>query len=272
MKQALLFIFLFSLAIVARSQDIKRVEISGKIVVNSEDLENVTIYNTSSNKGSLTDADGKFKIDVALNDIIEVRALQFQEFTFTIDQNIIDTKKATVFLVEKVNRLNEVVILPYDLTGNLLVDMERVKTFNPDMNAFFFGINDIGTYKFADDYQSKVENIAMTQSGQNIQYGANILGIVHGLLKPIFKSKRGNASGQDKSNIENEDVTTSSLRDYYSTHFIADNFGIPKEKIDDFVNFVEIKGVDYSLLERGKEMEFLEFLTQKSREFLNEKN
>ncbi|MCK7590173.1 carboxypeptidase-like regulatory domain-containing protein [Subsaxibacter sp. CAU 1640] len=264
MKLNLLLFICLTVSLLSFSQEIKRVEISGKIVVNSEDLENVTIYNTSSNKGTLTDEDGKFKIEVALFDILEVRALQFQDFTVTIDKNIIDSKKATIFLVEKVNKLNEVLILPYDLTGNLVVDMESVRTFNPNLDAIYFGIGDISAYEFPDDYKSEVENIAARQPN-DIRYQMDGVALVGLLLKPLFKSKK------DKKTKEIEkvnEIQSTSLRDYYSTRFIVDNFKIPEDKVNDFVAYVESHDLDYSLLKKGKEMDFLEFLTQKSDEFL----
>lgn len=265
MKSKLLLFLCLSATVLTFSQDIKRIEISGKIVVNSEDLENVTIYNVSSNKGSLTDEKGKFKIEVALNDIIEVRALQFQDFNFTIDKNIIDSRKATIFLVEKVNKLNEVVILPYDLTGNLFVDMESVRTFNPDLDAIYFGIGDISAYEFPDDYKSDVENIAARGPGNDIRYQMNGAAIIGMLLKPLFKSSK---EKKDKKQEEVINGHSTDLRDYYSTHFIVDNFKIPEDRVEEFIAYVESNGLDYSLLKKGKEMDFLEFLTTKSYEFL----
>ncbi len=140
MKTTLLYLFLLSPVFFVMAQNSDRIEVSGKIVVDSDDLEGITVFNTSAKKGVITDENGLFKLDVALNDIIEFRALQFQNFTVTIDENIIKSKKMTVFLVEKINKLDEILILPYDLTGNLLVDIESVKTFNPDLDAIYFGL------------------------------------------------------------------------------------------------------------------------------------
>lgn len=272
MKLQILSSFFFVISIITSAQDIKRVEITGKIVVNSDDLENVTIFNTSSNQGTLTDENGKFNIKVALNDIIEVRALQFQEFKFTIDKNVIDSKRATIFLVEKINKLPEVVILPYDLTGNLTVDMQSVRTFNPDLDAIYFGITDISAYEFADDRKSEVVNIAARGPGNNIQYPLDVVAVVGLLLKPLFNSNK------DKNNKTAEQVAnipTNGLRDYYSAHYLEENFNIPENQVEAFVTYVEANGLDYTLMKKGKEMEFLEFLNQKSKDFLkaqSEKN
>ena len=265
MKHSLLLLFSLFTITLSFSQEIKRININGKIIVNSEDLENVTIYNTSSNKGALTDENGKFVIAVAINDVLEIRSLQFEDFKVTIDQNIIDSKKATIFLVENVNKLDEVVILPYDLTGNLMVDMESVRTFNPDLDAIYFGIGDISAYEFPDDRKSEVENIAAEKPGNDIRYQMDGVALIGLLLKPLFNSMN-NKKEEQRANIPN--VPTSGLQDYYTAHYITDNFNIPEDRIDEFVVYVETHGLDYSLMENGKEMEFLEFLNQKSKEFL----
>ncbi|MBJ7879103.1 carboxypeptidase-like regulatory domain-containing protein [Gelidibacter salicanalis] len=263
MKTALLYIFLLAPLYVVTSQNIKRVEISGKIVVDNNELESITVYNSSAKKGTLTDENGVFNLSVALNDVIEFRALQFQDFTVTIDANIIKTRSMTVFLVEKVNKLDEVIILPYDLTGNLLVDIESVRTFNPDLDAIYFGLANMNEYEFPDDYKSKVVNLAMPGTGNNIQYGFDVIGIVDLFLRPIFKSKENinRKEGMDAG-------IYTDFTDHYSTKFLVENFNIPEEKVEEFIKYVEDEGVDYSLLNSGKEFQFLEFISQKSKEFL----
>ncbi|TXE09346.1 carboxypeptidase-like regulatory domain-containing protein [Gelidibacter salicanalis] len=263
MKTALLYLLLIMPLFMVTAQTIKRVEISGKIVVENSDLENITIYNSSSKKGTLTDESGMFTINVALNDIIEVRALLFQDFTVTIDDNIIKTRSMTVFLVEKVNKLDEIIILPYDLTGNLLVDIESVKTFNPDLDAIYFGLANMNDYEFPDDYKSKVVNIAMPGTGNNIQYGFDVIGIVELFLRPIFKTKKKDTREEALNEMSYDDFT-----ELYSTKFLVENFNIPEPKVEEFIKYVEEEGLDYSLLNSGKEFQFLEFISQKSKEFL----
>ena len=263
MKTALLYLFLFSPLFLLNAQNIQRTEVSGKIVVNSDDLEGITVYNTSAKNGTLTDENGFFKLKVALNDVIEFRALQFQSFTVTIDKNIIKTKNLTVFLVEKINKQDEVVILPYDLTGNLLIDIESVKTFNPDLDALYFGLANMNDYEFPDDYKSKVVNVAMPGTGNDIPYGLNVIGIVDLFLRPIFKSKKNK-----EVEIMGAEDSNKVFTELYSTKFLVENFNIPEDKVDAFIAYVEEQGLDYSLLNSGKEFQFLEFISVKSKEFL----
>lgn len=54
----LLPLFLFCLSFIAFSQDIIRENVKGKIVVEGSDIEGITIYNSSSNTGTVTDKNG----------------------------------------------------------------------------------------------------------------------------------------------------------------------------------------------------------------------
>lgn len=57
------------------AQEIIREKVDGKIVVEGSDLQGITIYNTVSKVGTSTNERGEFQIEVALNDLIEVREL-----------------------------------------------------------------------------------------------------------------------------------------------------------------------------------------------------
>ena len=110
------------------------------------------MYNLSSNLGTITDDEGKFTIEVAKNDRIEVSALQFEKFTLVVSDGIIAAGSMTIFLVERVNRLNEVLILPYGLSGDLATDLDNTKTVNPNLDAVYFGMANVNEFEFTDDY------------------------------------------------------------------------------------------------------------------------
>jgi len=260
---------LYSVQMLSQIQ-IERVEVNGKVVVSENDVEGVTVFNTSSNKGTVTNEKGEFTIEVALNDIVEFGALQFKDFSITIDKHIIESKKMTVFLVEQVNKLDEVLILPYDLSGNLKVDIESVRTFNPDLDAIYFGVAHPEEFEFADDIRSKVDNPAMDSQThtQHIRYGLNVVNLVGVLIKPLFQNKSRKDTGG--TNVPN--IPVKSFKDQYSSEFLNQNFNIPKDRVADFVAFVENNGLDYSLLERGRELEFLEIINVQSKLFLESIN
>jgi hypothetical protein len=241
------------------SQNIERVEVHGKIIVDSVDVEGVTVYNTSSNRGTITDNNGQFSIEIALNDRIELSALQFEKFVIIINEDIIESRVLTVFLVERINRLDEVVILPYGLSGNLVVDMESIKTFNPDMDALYFGIQNMDEYEFSADYKSAVVNLAM-EDGRYFN-GADAIQIIDLLVRPLFNFR---AKGNEEEISPYQDLTTK-----FSMAYLMNNLQIPEGYINEFIYFVEEGNFDRNLMNTGNEIQFLEYLIARSQDFKN---
>ena len=66
------------------SQEIKSVNVKGKVVVEGGDLFGISIFNKTYNKEAVTDENGEFVIGARLNDSIQISALQFQNITFLI--------------------------------------------------------------------------------------------------------------------------------------------------------------------------------------------
>lgn len=256
-------LILFTISVFAQQSE--RVVIKGKVIVENNEVEGVTVYNKSTKKGTSTDPEGKFEITAGLNDVLIFGALQFKDFEASVTEQVLETRKMIVYLIEEVNKLDEVLILPYDLTGFLDKDIEDVKTFNPDMDAIYFGIKHSDEYEFSDDYKSSVENIAMhSQAQPMIVNGLNVKNIL-GLLLGDKKNKK---KKQERAKLRTPDIPVNKLRVYYNDDFITTNFKIPKENIDDFVVYLEENGLDYSLLKKGKEMQFLEFINLKSQLYL----
>lgn len=264
-----LSITLFLITHFVLAQDSTRVAVTGKIIVNTPDIEGVTVYNVSSNKGTITNEKGEFTLKVMLNDKIEFSALQFQDFSLTVTESIITNKQMTVFMVEQVNKLDEVVILPYDLTGVLKEDVESVEVFNPDLDAIYFGVNDISVYEFSADQYSKVENLAAMHQNDRIRYQANGVAIVEGLVNLIFKPKK-----KDKKNDEatTQSIPIATLADKYDHAYYTSNFNIPEEKVEAFILYVESNNFDVSLLKKENELQLIEHLNKLSQAFLTSEN
>ncbi|NRD23169.1 carboxypeptidase-like regulatory domain-containing protein [Winogradskyella litoriviva] len=256
----------------AFSQDDERVTINGRIVVASNDKEGVTVFNTSSNKGAITDENGIFEIAVTLNDILEFSALQFQDFTVTITKNVIESKQITVLLVEEINKLDEVVLLPFGLTGNLDADLDNVRTYNVSLDAVYFGLDHIEEFDFSADYKTKADNLAFNEYNPHMENMLNLVNVTGFLMKQII-----NVDGVSldhikfKSEKEKQLIEKTPFKqalDTYSINFIHSNFDIPLEQIDAFTDYVEEQGVDQNLFEENKELQLLERISQLSKAFL----
>ncbi len=262
MKKCINLLFLCC-TLILQAQDIKRTKVEGKIIVEHSDISGITIFNASANNGTITDDKGEFSIDVAENDIIEVSALQFQNLSFKVNEDIVNSRNMKIFLIEEVNKLDEIIIKTRGLSGNLTTDINESETFNPKLDALYFGVKHSSEYNFEKDYKTQVTN-----SGDDIQRnrfynGLNIVNVVDQLLLPIFRSE-----AKEKKVTDIPEVPAEAIKYYFASEFLVDNFNIPEHRVEDFIAFVESKDFDYTLLNYGKELEFLELLNQKSIEFL----
>ena len=66
MKHILIIISCF-LTLSIYGQDVERISVNGRISVASEDKEGVTVFNTTTNKGTITDENGEFTAMVTLD-------------------------------------------------------------------------------------------------------------------------------------------------------------------------------------------------------------
>ena len=264
MKKILL-LFLFAIAFTSHSQEVIRENVNGKIIVEGSDIEGITIYNSSSGVGTITNENGEFVVEVALNDLLEIRALKYQNFDIKINKAILETKKISIFLIEEINKLDEVIITSKGLTGYLETDIKNVKTFEPKLDAIYFAIKDKDTY--SDDTRNQIKNTSIHTQAQTMVNGLNVVNVVDQLLIPLFRSEV-----KDKEAAGIPEVPAESIKYYLGSNFLVENFNIPEHRVEEFIRYVESNAFDFDLLNYGHEIEFLELLSHKSKIFLKNKN
>jgi len=260
----LLPIFVFCISFFVTAQDIDREIVKGKIIVEGSDIENITIYNASSGLGTLTNKNGEFTIAVALNDLIEIKALEYQNIDVSVNKAILASKKMSVYLIEEMNILDEVVITTDGLSGNILTDANRVERFSPKLDAIYFGINYPGSFELSDDNKSQIENLEKNVQGKTMANGLNVVNVVDQLLIPLFRSEV-----KDKKAAGVPEVPAKSIKYYLGSNYLVENFNIPDYRVEEFIRYVEEEDFDFDLLNYGHEIEFLDLLNEKSKTFLN---
>lgn len=241
------------------AQDVTRVNVVGTIEMpEGEDPQGISIFNINSSRGTVSNAAGQFNIAVAINDSISVSSLQFQPFIIVIDQGIIDARQVNIRLNEVVNLLPEVIVRPYDLTGNISVDLNRLPVASiPDtLNA----INTQGMYfeiDAAPNRYSPPRNEALAMSQTRLVNGLNFVN----LFREFLISSKIEQIHRPQSDL-NVDV-----RALYDDEFFQENFDIEIENIPAFINFADQNGLDEEMLKEGNEMDLIEFLLNQSKRF-----
>lgn len=265
MVKKLLAVFFLILPFSLLSQEIERVKITGKVTAPlGEDIEGVSICNVSSQQGTITSFTGTFELSVAENDRIAVSALQFSTFTVIVDKGVLDNQKMGIYLNPVVNQLEEVIVRPYDLLGNVIADVGRIKTANvvPQWDLSYSSL-EFG-YEFSDDQYSSIEGNKAEEAFFNGQQQASLNFI--GLASLLFPKKKKNTFKE--INTE-RDLIAKSLRQRFSNSYILDVFNIPEENANDFIYFAEENGLQIELLLAKNEILLLDFMYQMSRDYKN---
>lgn len=266
MKKLLLFFIFTSILTSVWSQTTQRIEIRGVILSENQDIEGVTIFNTSSNQGTITNEKGEFTIRVSLNDRIEVSALQFNPITITVNEEVISSKQIKIYLIEKINQL-DAVLLSSGLIGNIAVDIENVKTVRNidveigDRNKAFEYNDDKAV-----DNQVVSNNLnSITRKGE-FYNGVDFVQLAGGIYSLLVKPK--NKGSKEKTELLKNKPKT--ITDAFSLDYIMTNFNIPEEKIPAFIGFLESKEINQELFISENELKLIDYIMLQSNLFLNE--
>ena len=255
-----LAISLFFFQFILFAQQIERVEVSGKITApQGEDVEGISVYNISTQKGAVTDVTGAFKLKVAEFDHVQITALQFKSFKVVVTIADIRLKELRVYLNPNVNQLDPVTISQHNLSGYLDIDTKNIKTsvFTQELDLSYETL-EFG-YGFENDGQSPVTgNAAEDALGVNSVPVASV--DVIKLMELFFPRKKRSTQEIVTSR---KDLAEALLKLYNHDYFVQ-TFGIPFDKVNDFIYFTEENGLRSSMLKPGEEIELLAYLFEQS--------
>lgn len=257
MKIKLPFILLCFSVSMSFSQITSRVMIQGKISTPiGDDVEGIVIYNRNTDKGTVTNEKGGFKISAGIGDRVEVVAMQYQNFVVLVDKGVLESRRLSIFLNESVNQLDEVIVTPYDLLGNVVVDVKKIGgntgAIKQVAQETSTRIND-ADYDFVPDNLTPIENKVFLEDRM-----INGLNFVN-LFKFIY---------DNKIIIKKKDISTDmdvKIREVYNDDFFKDYLALQIDQISEFIFFAEDNGLDNSYFEEGKELDLLQFLVYQSK-------
>lgn len=268
MQKRLIFLLLLIPALFF-SQQIQRIEINGIITAPvGEDLEGISIFNISSQKGTITNENGEFVLEVGLNDRVLFSALQFQKFTIIVDEGIIDTRQMKIYVNPAVTTLDEIIVRPHDLTGNIQVDVSRIKTVDIESDLSIPWEVMEFDYEFAPDKSTAVENKATNEVPTA---GLNIIGLVSLIGEKLFK--RGDATNQKLSSLEKaqiQDASYTAIYQRFARDYFTNVLNIPSDQIQNFLYFVTENGFSAELIKENNELRLMDFLEKQSKIYLSQ--
>lgn len=270
-RNNLLFVFLLFIQFVF-SQSLERQVIHGRIVADSLEVENITVFNMTTNIGAISDIDGKFSIKARAKDTLFFQGLSFVSQKYVLTEKDIRAEEFEVRLKVRVNELNEVVVTPSTLTGVLEVDTKKIKTYG------FSGI-DMDKVKYYGDERYN-RGVKITTSPDHLAPNGsafNFIAIGAGIaeLLGLKKDKKKNAKKHFEE-LRLRDVQTKSfaehMKERFSHHFFVTTLKIKNENLVSFLAFSEMPSYDLAeFLKVENELMLIEYLIAKANEFNKEK-
>lgn len=257
MFKKIIYLTVFLLGLSMTSQTVERENIAGKVYLPGNEItQGITIFNSDSGKAAITDANGEFEIEVALNDKLKFSSMVFQDFSVKIEAGVIASKVLSIYVSETYTQLPEVLVTPNKLSGNVYVDLVRLQVAKPNLPTY--SAKELNEYDIAPDSYSKSENYAMTHNELRLENGLNFVNIFKVVVNSMNDEK-----AEELPDIDLDDK----IRKLYDDEFFKRYLDIELDEINDFVFYASDHGLNKEMLEEGKDLDLISFLIDQSRSY-----
>ncbi|MEO1486903.1 MAG: hypothetical protein AAFU57_14245 [Bacteroidota bacterium] len=259
-----LFIFLFAFALFSvQAQDASSKMLQGEVDGSGKDVVGVVVQNITKQEAVITDIDGRFAVKVSLGDTLVFSAVQFKRKQLVISENLYSSSYVIVSLEEFVNELKEVVVRPYNLSGNLDQDLGGL-TLEKDVSAEALNLPNAGVR-------------IKTQSERKLQQAAggkfNVGMILSPPLDPIINAITGRTKMlKNRVKVDNTYARTQRVQNFYADSLFEATLKIPKGKIDDFMYYCEVDDGFQKAVDSKDKLRILDFMIAKSRAYREDNN
>ncbi|QWX84297.1 carboxypeptidase-like regulatory domain-containing protein [Cellulophaga sp. HaHaR_3_176] len=232
----------------------------GNVKVEHNDVDGIHVQNTTTQKATITDAYGYFSIPVRLNDTLVFSAIQLQEKKFTITQTLLATKSIVVLMQEAENALDEVVVMPYNLSGDLSKDANNLK--QDVVTSVSLGLPNAFMKKRTH------EELQLEEADRGVMFIVTPIGFIintHKLLNRIS----GRTAMLEKAVVNyDNDALIDELISYYPDDVLERDLKIPASDVHKFRYYCETDATFKTLMEEKDLLKIWNFLDDKSVTFL----
>ncbi|GGB82275.1 hypothetical protein GCM10007424_22870 [Flavobacterium suaedae] len=236
MNKLLIILFLLLTTLVSAQN---RQPLQGLVISDTLKIEYLSVINLSTKKDTITDEAGNFMIDARVTDTLRFAGALVQTIDYVLQENDFKEELFIIRVSPDATMLKEVVIS--GLTGNLATDSKNTEVTL--LNSQF-------------------------KTAEINEHVYNSPGFV-GLFKMIFKKKPGTKKAT-RYKYKQTNSFPIEVRNRYDDNYFTETLSIPQEDIMKFLYYADTRTA-YHLLEPNKELELLQFLREKSMEYLKHK-
>ena len=239
---------LFSLSLFCQ---VRQKELKGKVTSDSLEVEGVYVINKTQRESTITNKEGYFRIHAEINDTLVFSAVQFELKSVVVTPEIYTQETFLIRLEIKVNNLEEVVVRPYNLSGNLTDDIKMANT-DDVINGVKLGLPN-ATFKMP------------TQSQRRLYEATSGGGIP---LNPIINAITGYTKKlKNRVKLEEKEDRLDETMGSIEKELYINHLKIPEEYIERFSYYCATDGKFEELQTQNDPLLLLAFFETKSKEF-----
>ncbi|WP_432672875.1 hypothetical protein [Flavobacterium sp. SM2513] len=256
MKNKLLFVLLLFTSVLM-AQKLPREILYGQLVADSTGVENVLVTNKTAKLAVYSRSDGTFQIHVREKDTLIFSNLNFPVQSLILNEADLKLKLLKIKIESRPNQLDEVIINPNALSGNLEKDNENIKV--TQLKPKIDNLTAIATL-YEDDVQSSPDNKLMP-GYLDTRYMMDFQAIGVKLIRSLKSS--------EAQRNKNKDISRFSVivQNRFSPEFFRNNFKMDKKQTEAFLNFCESDPNAKELTANGNDFELIDFLMLKKQEY-----
>lgn len=237
--------------------------LQGRVTSSDKDVVGVVIQNITTKDAVITNLEGDFAIRVRVNDTLVFSAVHFLKKTIPVTEALLRSNFVEVPMQEFVNQLREVVVSPYDLTGDLTKDVDRV-VLEKNVTAEALGL-------------PNAHQRIPTQSERKLQQATagkfNVGMLLSPPLDPLINAITGRTKMLKKRvEVDKAYAQTQQVQGFYADSLFVTTLKIPMEKIDDFMYFCEVDEKFQSAVQTQDQLKIWGIMLQKSRAYRENNN
>ena len=234
----------------AHGQSLVERKIEGRVYSDDGDVAATHVLNTTTKRAAITDINGFFEISAKLNDTIVFSAVQYKRKEIVVTLSVLESTFINVPLEEALTELDEVIVMPYNLTGDMTRDAGRI-VIEPVVTASTLGLPNA--------------YVKPPTKAERILYEATSGG---GLipLNPIINGISGRTKYlKNQVHLQKLYPRTERVKAFYKDSIIVSDLKIPEEKIDDFMYFCEIDSTFQKTVDTHDRLKIWEKMVNKSK-------
>ncbi|WP_194530447.1 hypothetical protein [Zobellia roscoffensis] len=234
--------------------------LKGKVQNVDNDVRDVLVMNLNSKETTITDSLGLFSIEVKVGDVLRLTAVQYLTKDVSITEPILNLDVITIDLIENVINLKDVTVTPYNLTGEIDRDLDRLG-LEPVVTSGSLALPNADL-----DVMSQSERLLLeADRGKYVNFYVIALTInTHKIMNQLSgrtKSFEDMVLRDEIMDVEREVITK------FSKKTLAESFDIPEANVDGFLTYCMSQNDFTSLSETANTTEIWKYLEKRSVEF-----